>query len=257
MLDVNIPAVKLGHRTALQGMHLQLEATQWVSVVGPNGAGKSTLLKVLAGLIATESSLHWKQQDLKRMPARQRASLLAWQGEMVVDDQWLVRDVVMLGREPHRATMQAASADDLLAVSSAMRATDVAALADRRMGELSAGERQRVLLARTWAVQAPVTLFDEPVSHLDPPHQVAWRDTVLAQARAGHLIVSVLHDLSLALSAHRVVVLQQGALVHVGASGDAATHEAVSEVFDRKVIIQHQGLAPQAVQGRPRVWLAD
>jgi iron complex transport system ATP-binding protein len=258
MLDLYLQRpVMLGQRTALQSMRLQLEGAQWVSVVGPNGAGKSTLLKAMAGLIPTEGSVQWGLQDLKRMAPRQRASLMAWQGEMVVDDQWLVRDVVLLGREPHRAALRGVTAHDAKAVTSALRAMDVESLADRPMGQLSAGERQRVLLARTWAVQASVTLFDEPVSNLDPPHQVTWRDTVLAQARAGQLIVSVLHDLNLALSAHRVVVLHQGALVHVGLSGDAATHEAVSRVFDHKVTIDHPASTPHARQGTPRVWLVD
>ena len=79
------------------------------------------------------------------------------------------------------------------------------------MGQLSGGERQRVLLARALAVQAPVLLMDEPLANLDPPHQADWLAVVQGLVQRGHTVVSVLHEISMALHADRVVVMAQGA----------------------------------------------
>jgi iron complex transport system ATP-binding protein len=102
---------------------------------------------------------------------------------------------------------------------------------------LSGGERQRVLLARALAVQARVLLMDEPLANLDPPHQADWLAVVQTLVAQGSTVVSVLHEISMALHAQQVVVMAQGRLTHQGASGEAATHEALINVFDRRIAI--------------------
>ncbi|MCE1251842.1 MAG: ATP-binding cassette domain-containing protein, partial [Comamonadaceae bacterium] len=112
--------------------------------------------------------------------------------------------------------------------------------------QLSGGERQRVLLARALAVQAQVLLMDEPLANLDPPHQADWLQTVRALTAAGRTVVSVLHELGMALHADSLVVLQQGRVLHHGPGAAAATHQAVQAVFEQRVAIH-------ALQGQ---WVA-
>ncbi len=232
----------LGNAEVLHGISLALPAGRWTSIVGPNGAGKSTLLKVLAGLLPHQGQVQLLGQPLAAMPGRRRAQQLAWlgQNEQGTDDlsAW---DVAMLGRLPHQPWLAAPSAADLAAVEQALRATQAWDWRDRSLGELSGGERQRVLLARALAVQAQVLLMDEPLANLDPPHQADWLALVRGLVAQGKTVVSVLHEISMALQADEVVVMAAGQLVHQGASGDAATHRALARVFDQRIAIQALG----------------
>ncbi len=231
--------VALGGRTVLQGLDLALPAGRWTAVVGPNGAGKSTLLQALAGLLPHSGQVQLGGRPLAQWGRRERARHLAWlgQGQEAPADLG-AQDLVMLGRLPHQGWQAQASDEDRAAVQQAMQATDTVALARRALGTLSGGERQRVLLARALAVQAPVILMDEPLLHLDAPHQALWWQVVRAQVARGVTVVSVLHEMSLALQADELLVLQAGRVVHQGPPGQAATREAVQAVFSPGLAIR-------------------
>jgi len=96
-----------------------------------------------------------------------------------------------------------------------------------------------VLLARALAVEAQVLLMDEPLANLDPPHQTDWLLMVRALVAEGKTVVSVLHEISFALQADELVLMDQGRIVHQGACGDAATHSALEAVFDHRIAV-HQ-----------------
>ena len=97
--------------------------------------------------------------------------------------------------------------------------------------QLSGGERQRVLLARALAVEAPLLLLDEPTTHLDPPHQSASCGSCAGRRAAGTIVVSVLHDLSLALVADQLVLMDSGRVRAEGASDDPAPARELVDVF--------------------------
>jgi len=214
----------------------------WTAIVGPNGAGKSTLLRALAGLLpASSGRVTLDGKDLARYEARVRGRHIAWlaqQGQAGGDLS--VREVVRLGRLPHVGLFGDFRAADEAAVDKALAVTECTQWQDRRLPELSGGERQRCLLARALAVQAPVLLLDEPTTHLDPPHQVAVVRLLQGLARSG-TVLSVLHDLPLALQADRIVVLQAGRVVAQGAFDDTALHAALCAVFEQAIRIQPMG----------------
>lgn len=228
----------LGNHEVLHGIDLSLPAGRWTSIVGPNGAGKSTLLKVLAHLLPHEGSVELLGQSLATLGNRARARQLAWLGQSeVAGDDLTVFDVAMLGRLPHQPWLGTPSAADLAAVEQALRATQAWDWRGRTLGQLSGGERQRVLLARALAVQAQVLLMDEPLANLDPPHQADWLLLVRELVAAGKTVVSVLHEISLALQADELVVMAQGRVSYQGACSDAATHRALEDVFDHRIRI--------------------
>jgi iron complex transport system ATP-binding protein len=170
---------------------------------------------------------------LNAWSAQERARQLAWlsqQGEAEGDIG--VRDVVRLGRLPRHGLLGAPDATDEAAVDAAMAETACGAFAGRRLSALSGGERQRVLLARVLAVGAPVLLLDEPTTHLDAPHQRALCRSLRQRARAGATVVSVMHDLTLALGADRLLVMQAGRLAADGAPADTRLHAALAAAFD-------------------------
>jgi iron complex transport system ATP-binding protein len=225
--------LNFGKRRVVDKLSLELRANEWAAVVGPNGAGKSTLLQLLAGLRAPDAGhVELTGQALMQWPASERAQRLAWlsqQGE--ADGDIAAIDVVRLGRLPHQGLLGAATAADEAAVQAAMLETECTAFALHRLATLSGGERQRVLLARALAVGSQVLLLDEPTTHLDAPHQRAMLRSLAARAQAGVAVAVVLHDLSLALAAQRVLVMDQGRLVADGAPGDTALQAALMAVF--------------------------
>ena len=230
--------VALGGREVLHGVSLSIASGRWTSVVGPNGAGKSTLLKALSGLLPMQGQVHWFDQPLASINRRDRGQQLSWlgQGEGASDDL-RVSDVVMLGRLPFQDWLSPPSALDQQMVESALKATQAWDWRERTLGQLSGGERQRVLLARALAVNAPLMLMDEPLANLDPPHQVDWLEQVHCLLAQGTTVVSVLHEIGMALHADDVLVMQAGRVVHHGACADEATQRAIEAVFDQRIRI--------------------
>ena len=229
-------ATRIGKALILHGIDVRIAAGRWTAIVGPNGAGKSTLLRVLAGLLPTDGTVQLHGRPLADWPARERARQLAWLGQAEGgSDDLSAYDVVMLGRLPHRAWLAPASDADHAAVRQALAAMQVAHLQTRRLGELSGGERQRVLLARALAVQAPLLLMDEPLAHLDPPHQADWLAVARAQVAAGGTVVSVLHELGLALQADDLLIVREGRIVHHGQCSSPTTHRALQAAFDWRI----------------------
>ena len=228
----------LARQVVLHGVSLDIASGQWTSIVGPNGAGKSTLLKVLAGVLPHTGTVSLLGHPIHYLPHRARARQLAWLGQNETSaDDLTVWDVAMLGRLPHQTWLAPPSAADHAAVESALRATQAWDWRCRSLGQLSGGERQRVLLARALSVQAQVLLMDEPLANLDPPHQSDWLAVVQALVARGTTVVSVLHEISMALHADRVVVMAKGQVTHHGASADPATHKALVDVFDQRIAI--------------------
>jgi len=251
-LAANGLVLQLGGVRVVDGVSLAFAAGAWAAVVGPNGAGKSSLLNLLAGLrVADAGAVLLQGRALAEWPARERAQQLAWlsqQGE--AEGDIAARDVVRLGRLPRHGLFGAPDAADEAAVDRAMRETESTAYGARRLNQLSGGERQRVLLARALAVEAPVMLLDEPTTHLDAPHQRALLRGLAARARDGAAVVAVLHDLTLALAADRVVVMRAGRIAADGAPGDAPLQRTLVDVFDGAFSIERI-----ASSGRER-WVA-
>jgi len=244
--------VVLGGRPVLHGVSATL-VPGWTAIVGPNGAGKSTLLRALAGLQAAHSGGVWLgDRPLAQVRPAERARHIAWlaqQGE--VSGELTVRETVALGRIAHLGLLGTPGAADAAAVDRAMALTECSAWAQRRLQALSGGERQRVLLARALATEAPVLLLDEPTTHLDAPHQVALA-RLFRQLAARHSVVTVLHDLPIAVHADRLLVLRDGRLQADGDPRRPAVQQALVAVFDGAV-----QLSPRAGAGAaPAVSLA-
>ena len=231
--------VHLGQTEVLHATDLQLPTARWTSIVGPNGAGKSTLLKALAGLLPHDGEVALLGCPMGHFRGRHKARHLAWlgQNESSADDL-TAYDVALLGRLPPQPWLAPPSAADHAAVEQALRATRAWAWRERPLGQLSGGERQRVLLARALAVQAEVLLMDEPLANLDPPHQVDWLLLMRELVHQGKTVISVLHELSLALQADDLVIMAAGRVVHHGPCVDPATHRALEQVFDHRIQIQ-------------------
>ncbi len=228
-------------------LQLSLWPGELVCLLGPNGAGKSTLLRTLAGLQPPLSGqLGVAGQSLAGLSAPARARQLS----IVLTDRLdvgnlTVRELVRLGRYPHTGWLGGLTAHDEAQVQAALHATGTAAFAARPVGELSDGERQKVLLARALAQDTPVVLLDEPTAHLDLPNRVALMRLLHHLARqTGKAILLSTHELDLALqAADRVWLLPAGGALHAGTPEDLVLSGAFAAAF------VHEGLAFDAATG--------
>jgi iron complex transport system ATP-binding protein len=226
--------VTLAGRLVLNNVSLSLSSGHLVALVGPNGAGKTTLLRALAGVVPCGGAIGVGGDALSSLSLRERARRFAYlpQGHIV---HWPLpaRDIVALGRYPHGSTDPARlTPKDTEAVLRAMQATDVMEFCERRVTELSGGERSRVALARVLAVEAPVILADEPTASLDPRHQFDVMKSLRAAADRGTLVVVVTHDLGLAARfADTVLVLSKGRMVSQGTPTEALSEQIMGDVF--------------------------
>ncbi len=254
LMNVRLSGVQLQGHQILHEISLSLPAGRWTAIVGPNGAGKSTLLRALTGLIPSSGSVSLHDRPLQSWPAKERARQLAWLGQNEASAEDLTAlDVVMLGRLPHQAWLAPPSGADRSAVQAAMLQTQSWDWRERRLATLSGGERQRVLLARALAVQAPLLMMDEPLAHLDPPHQADWLEIVRSLLREGKTVVSVLHELNIALQADKLLVMAAGRIVHEGAPHEAATHAALQQVFDERLQLVQVGDQWLALPGTRKI----
>ncbi len=226
---------KLGDRYVLREVSLALRQGEVVGVIGPNGAGKSTLLKVISGVWkGAQGRITLCGQPLTSYTPRHIARLVGQVGQSVtIDAPFTVRDVVLMGRNPHLGRFEIEKPRDRHIADGAMRATQTLALAERAINTLSGGERQRVLLARALAQEPSILLLDEPTSNLDIRHQIDILATVQRLARQRGLgVLIAIHDLSLAARfCDRLILLHDGRIVAEGRPEEVLVPQHVASAF--------------------------
>ena len=224
-----------GSRLILRGLSLEVQAGEVVALVGPTGAGKSTLIRVVSGVLPPRGGeARLDDSDLLRLSPAQRARLVAVVPQMArLPEAFTVGEIVLMGRTPHLPLWAGESRHDCEVAWRAMSRTHVQDLTERRIGELSGGEQQRVLLARALSQEPKVLLLDEPTAHLDLKHQVGVLELVRSLAREENLaVLMTLHDLNqAALYADRVALLQRGEIVAQGSPAEVFNAELLSRVY--------------------------
>nr|WP_194305362.1 ABC transporter ATP-binding protein [Dietzia sp. DQ11-38-2] len=241
-----------GRRIVVSGVHLEVPSGSRLALVGPNGAGKSTLLRVLAGLDAPVSgSVTVDGVDVHRMRSRQRARLIAVQGqEEAPSAELTLSEAVALGRTPHRTPWALGEEGEQDIVEQALRTVGLAGRGDQSCTRLSGGERHRVVLARTLAQRTPMLMLDEPTNHLD----AAWRLRLMdALETLRSTVVAAIHDLDLVLRYFdAVAVVDDGGIVAYGPPVETFTAELLDEVFG-----VHGYIVAHPRTGRPHLLLGD
>ncbi len=205
------------------------------AIVGPNGAGKSTLLRLIAGLCRPAiGRAIFEGNDLAQMTPRARAQAIAFVPQHPPTDFDLsVRDIVLMGRFPHRSMGLFESASDYRIADLALEVTETAAFADRPIATLSGGEAQRVHVAAALTQQPRLLLLDEPTASLDLQHQLAIFEILRRRAcDTGLSVVVVTHDVNLASHfCSHVLLLHAGKPVAVGPPGEVLTPDILGRVY--------------------------
>jgi len=236
ILEIKNLTVCYGERIALKNISLNILPGETLAVIGPNGAGKTTLVKSLSGVLHPKSgSAHIRGQDVYQISPTKRAKTL----EVVpqarnLPESFSVWQTVLIGRTPYLGWLGQTDPRDIERTRWALSRTGMLDFAERRIGELSGGEQQRVLLARALAQDTPVLLLDEPTAHLDLRHQSLVLNLVRELALEQQLaVMMVLHDLNLvALFADRVALLVEGELRALGTPIEVITPSRLMEAYE-------------------------
>ena len=208
----------------LTDVHLQVPPGAVIGLLGPNGSGKSTLLQVAAGLLPANGEVRWSGRTLARIPFLERGRMTSWvPQEAQFEFGFTVRSVVAQGRFAH--------GDDIHGIAEALARFELTDLAERPVNQLSGGERHRVLLARAYATNATLQLWDEPLAALDVRHALSAMKLARELARAGTTVVLSLHDLRLAPSLDMAIVLDRGRVRALGAPEQVLTAAVLADVF--------------------------
>jgi iron complex transport system ATP-binding protein len=225
---------RLGFAYGLREATFELNTPGLVAIAGPNGAGKSTLLGIMAGLRQPYSgSCMYAGTEVRRWQRRDFARRIAFLPQMLrFEFPFTAEQVVLMGRTPYGGGWFESPADFEL-VEQAMTITDTLPFRTRDFRSLSGGERQRVVLASALAQKPETLLLDEPTTFLDLKHQMSLYRLLADLGRQGMLVISVTHDLNLALQfADRALVLHQGCLAAEGAPADVFTPALIHEIFE-------------------------
>ncbi|ELY82180.1 ATP-binding cassette domain-containing protein [Natrinema pallidum] len=233
-------SLAFGDLSVLEDVSLTIEPGEFVGFVGPNGAGKTTLLRLISGALTPDiGSVTIDGVDVHDLSSRASSRLVS----VVPQDTTLsfsfpVRDVVEMGRHPHRSRFSSPTPADHEAVERALERTRTADLADRPIDEISGGQRQRVVLARAIAQETPVMLLDEPTASLDITHQVETLELVRNLVDEGRTVVAAIHDLDLAARyCDRLVVLADGGVARDGAPSAVVTSDVLAASFDATAVV--------------------
>ena len=248
MLKIEGLSVSYGDRRVLHNVSLEVNSGEVLALIGPNGAGKSSLVRAVSGVVPVESGhIHngdlSYRYDLLTLTSMQRARCLAVVPQAAsMPPAFTVWETVMMGRTPHLNFLGQVSAKDEAIARQALQKVDALELSERRVGELSGGEQQRVLLARALTQSTPILLLDEPTSNLDLHYQVGFMETVRTLAHQDKLaVLVVLHDLNTAARyADRVALLVDGEITAAGTPQQVLTPELISTAYHLPVqVIPH------------------
>lgn len=250
MLDVQSLRVAYGQRVALKDVSLHVSAGEIFGVIGPNGAGKTTLIRALSGVLplaAGKICIAGVDMASRKPAARARLVAVVPQARSL-PPAFTGWELVLLGRTPHLNWLGSVSAKDEQCVLQALERAQALDLADRRLGELSGGEQQRLLLARALAQEAPLLLLDEPTTHLDLQYQVGLLDQIRDLARRQNLaVVIALHDLNLVSRyADRVALVVNGEISAMGEPDDVLRPDLLGQVYHLPLQVIYS-----PVSGRP------
>jgi iron complex transport system ATP-binding protein len=255
-VDIDAHGITVGFdgTPLLREVDLALRSGEMLGLIGPNGSGKTTLLRVLANLRAPQSgSVRYGGLPARDIGAQELARRLAYLAQGGIA-HWNMRveTLVGLGRLPHRRPFRPPSAEDRKAIERALVTTDIVALRNRTLDQVSGGERMRVLLARTLAVEAETLLADEPIAALDPLHQLHVMEMLRKTTREGRNVIVVLHDLSLAMRyCDRLVLLARGGVLTQGPPEHVLTDQHLAAAYGVDVARGEHGGVPFLVPWAP------
>jgi iron complex transport system ATP-binding protein len=228
-------SLSYNHVPVVSDFSLQLKPGELVGLIGPNGCGKTSVIKALSRILALKSGeITLDGRHLHHISHNDLAKVIGVVPQTPnLPETFSVTEVVLLGRSPHLGWLRNESQRDLQIANAAMQATGILEFAERKIGELSGGEKQRVTIARVLAQQPQVILMDEPTANLDIAHQLEILNLMQSLCRQQQMAVLIaLHDLNLAAQyCDRLILLKKGRIFAQGGPQDVITSLNIQQVY--------------------------
>jgi iron complex transport system ATP-binding protein len=243
MLKIQNLSVSYGTRRILHEVSLDVQSGEVLALIGPNGAGKSTLIRAASGVIPYTGHVRTNGDDFALLSPMHRAKYIATVPQAVaLPPAYTVWETVLLGRTPFLNFLGQLSKRDEEIARESLGRVNALPFAERRVGELSGGEQQRILLARALCQSTPILLLDEPTAHLDLQYQVSLLELVRELAHKDNLAVLVaLHDLNLAAHyADRIALMVAGEIKAEGKPEQVLRSDLIGEAYCLPVqVVKH------------------
>lgn len=233
--------LQYGIRKIIDGLSINFDEPEIVSIIGPNGSGKSTLLKALSRLLEpTKGAVYLNSKDINKMSTEEVAKTISIMAQTAQAPPGItVEELIRYGRMPYQSFFEGLGKEDLEAVERAIQFTELDSFRDRPVIALSGGERQRCWLAMALAQEPKILLLDEPTTYLDVHHQLELMELVVRLHREQQItIIMVLHDLNHAARySERLIALKKGKIMADGSTQDVFTEPIIQELYEVKAVI--------------------
>lgn len=241
ILSINNLYGGYGKEEVIKNVSFGVKKGEFLGIIGPNGSGKSTLLRLMSRvLIPQKGEILLEGQDILKMDLKEICQKVAFvPQDTIINFAFTVEEIVLMGRIPHLKRLQMEAKNDFLTVEQALTLTDTLYLREKQIDELSAGERQRVIIAKALAQEPGLLFLDEPTSHLDIGHQIQILDLLRKLNQQNNLtIIIVLHDLNLASEyCNRVILLNNGGIFKEGGACEVLTYQNIESVYKTVVVV--------------------
>jgi iron complex transport system ATP-binding protein len=246
LLEINDLSGGYGKEAIVKDISLRINQGDFMGIIGPNGSGKTTLLRLASKILsATKGNIVFQGRDIASMPMKELARSVAFVAQdTMVNFPFSVFEIVLMGRTPHLKRLEVETRKDYSIADDAMAMTDTLHLKDKKIDEISSGERQRVVIARALAQEPRLLLLDEPTSHLDIGHQIQVLDLLRRLNRKDSLTIAmVLHDLNLAGEyCNRITLLNDGGIFREGSPAEVLTYQNIEAVYKTVVVVNNNPL---------------
>ncbi|MFW6140902.1 MAG: ABC transporter ATP-binding protein [Acidobacteriota bacterium] len=220
--------------------YFTINASEILGIIGPNGSGKSTLLRIAAGILnPVQGTVHLSGNNIRKIKRKEIAKKIGFLPQETVSEyDFTVHELVHMGRYSHTGTFGTLGALDLKIIRESLKSTDMEKISDRRLSQLSGGEKKRAFLASVLAQSPDILLLDEPTSSLDVHRQVQFFHLLLGLANQGMGVVVVTHDVNFAsLFCQKLAFLSNGKLISRGKPGTVISKKIIKEVYGETVLL--------------------
>lgn len=224
--------IDIGTKKIINGIDLSVFNHSFVALLGPNGSGKSTLLKAIYRVLhPSQGTIYLDHLSINKIPPKTIAQNMSVVSQFQSNSfDFTVEEIVMMGRTPHLKLLEKESSKDLEIVEEALRKAGLLEYRNRKVIQLSGGEKQRVALARAIAQNPSLMILDEPSNHLDIKYQLEILNII---KNLNINVLSALHDISMAAQfCDYIYFLKRGEIVCHGTPREVITKEMIKEIYE-------------------------
>jgi|SRR5690554_615973 len=234
LLDAQNLNLRIGNKSLVDDVSLQVEQGQMIGLIGPNGAGKTSLLKILANIAQADSgSYRFAGKAIEDYDEKKLAQQFGYLAQNATAHWPLrVQRLIELGRLPWQGYRQKLSTIDQAKVEQAIAITETEHLLDRVITTLSGGEQTRVFLARLFAAEPTIIFADEPIAALDPYHQLHIMEILQAHAKQGGTVIVVMHDINLASRfCDKLILMDEAKILKFGTLSQLLENNLLADTY--------------------------